>query len=49
LGIIANHVIIGPGILFTGILILFVIGIITIGSQAIRAAFTNPVISLRDE
>ena len=46
---IANHIIISPGILLTSIVVLLTIGIITIGSQAIRAALTNPSVSLRDE
>ena len=46
---IANRVTIGPGIMGSGILILLSIGMITIGSQAIRAAFANPVNSLKDE
>lgn len=46
---IANRITIGPGIMGSGILILLSIGMITIGSQAIRAAFANPVNSLKDE
>jgi putative ABC transport system permease protein len=46
---IANHITIGPGILFSGIGIILIIGIITIGSQALKVALTNPAISLRDE
>lgn len=46
---IANRIILGPGIIGSGIGIILLIGIITIGSQSIRAAFTNPVDSLRDE
>ena len=46
---IANRITIGPGILTTGILILLGLGAITIGSQSVRAAFTNPADSLRDE
>ena len=46
---IANRITIGPGILTTGILILLGLGVITIGSQSIRAAFANPADSLKDE
>ena len=46
---IANRITVGPGILTTGILILLGLGVITIGSQSVRAAFTNPADSLRDE
>jgi putative ABC transport system permease protein len=46
---IANHITVGPGILLSGIGIILILGIITIGSQALRAAFTNPAVSLRDE
>ena len=46
---LANHITIGPGILLSGIGIILIIGIITIGSQALRVALTNPAISLRDE
>lgn len=46
---IANRITVGPGILSTGILILLGLGVITIGSQSVRAAFANPADSLRDE
>ena len=46
---IANRITIGPGILATSILILLTMGVVTIGSQSIRAAFANPVNSLKDE
>ena len=46
---IANRITLGPGIISSGISIILFIGIITIGSQSIRAAFTNPVDSLKDE
>jgi putative ABC transport system permease protein len=46
---IATRITIGPGIILTGVLILLGLGVITIGSQSMRAAFTNPVDSLKDE
>jgi putative ABC transport system permease protein len=46
---IANRITIGPGILASSILILLTMGLITIGSQSMRAAFTNPANSLKDE
>lgn len=46
---IANRITVGPGILSTGILILLGLGVVTIGSQSVRAAFANPADSLRDE
>jgi putative ABC transport system permease protein len=46
---IANRITIGPGILTSSILILLSMGVITIGSQSVRAAFANPANSLKDE
>ncbi|WPP52702.1 ABC transporter permease [Catalinimonas niigatensis] len=45
----ANRVEFGFGIIFTGSLILLVLGGITIGSQTFRAARQNPVDTLRSE
>jgi putative ABC transport system permease protein len=39
----------GPVIFLGGFLIIFIIGIITIGSQTLRASLTNPAMILRDE
>ena len=49
LQMIANHITFGLDIILYGILILLALGLITAGSQAIRAAFANPLHSLRDE
>lgn len=46
---IANRITIGPGIIVSSILILLTMGMITIGSQSVRAAFANPANSLKDE
>ncbi|MFC2124607.1 ABC transporter permease [Bacteroidota bacterium] len=46
---IATRITIGPGILTAGITILLGLGILTIGSQSVRAAFANPAASLKDE
>ncbi len=46
---IANRITLGPGILTTGIAILLGIGALTIGSQTVKAALTNPATSLKDE
>jgi putative ABC transport system permease protein len=40
---------IGPGTITIGISILFALGAVTIGSQTLRAAFTNPVKNLKNE
>jgi putative ABC transport system permease protein len=45
----AYRVQLGPSIFLAGILIIFVIGLLTIGSQTIRAALANPANTLRDE
>jgi putative ABC transport system permease protein len=39
----------GPGIILTGIISVFIIGLLTIGSQTLKAALTNPATILRDE
>ncbi len=39
----------GIGLLLPGILLLFGVGLLTIGSQSARAALANPVKSLRSE
>ena len=46
---IAYHTQIGPGVIATGALVLLLLGGLTIGSQTIRAAFTNPVDNLKNE
>lgn len=46
---IAYHTEIGVTLALTGILILLLLGAITIGSQTLRAAFTNPVDNLKGE
>ena len=46
---IPTRISIGTGILSTGIFILLGLGLLTIGSQSIRAAIINPVNSLRSE
>jgi putative ABC transport system permease protein len=46
---IAYHIEISAGIIISGILILIGFGAITIGSQTVRAAFTNPVDNLKNE
>jgi len=46
---IANRISLGPGLLTTGIAILLAIGILTVGSQTIKAALANPASSLKDE
>jgi putative ABC transport system permease protein len=43
------HTEIGIGTIMLGILILLVLGGVTIGSQTLRAAFTNPVDNLKNE
>lgn len=49
LQMIAYRIDLGIEILGTGILILLGLGVLTVGSQAIRAAFSNPILALRDE
>ena len=39
----------GPSIYLTGIFIVFIIGLLTIGSQTLKTALTNPSTTLRDE
>jgi putative ABC transport system permease protein len=39
----------GIGVMLIGVSILFILGGITIGSQTLRAAFTNPVDNLKNE
>ena len=46
---IANRINYGFGIIFTGSMIMLVLGIITIGSQTLRASRSNPVDTLRME
>jgi putative ABC transport system permease protein len=49
LQLIAYRTTFSPGVIITGIAILIVLGIITIGSQTLRAAFANPVDNLKNE
>jgi putative ABC transport system permease protein len=46
---IPSRISIGVGILSIGIFILLGLGLLTIGSQSIRAAIINPVNTLRNE
>ena len=39
----------GPSIFLVSLLIIFLIGLITIGSQTLRASLANPAVTLRDE
>jgi putative ABC transport system permease protein len=41
------HISIGPGILLVALVIPFVIGLITVGHEALKAAFQNPIKSLK--
>jgi putative ABC transport system permease protein len=45
----AYRITLGPAIFISGILIVFLIGFFTIGSQTLKAALTNPASILRDE
>ncbi len=45
----AYRIPLGPSIFLTGLIIIFVIGLLTIGSQTLRAALASPAITLRDE
>lgn len=49
LQMIANRIDFGIEISLAGVGILLSLGLITIGSQAVRAAFSNPIFALRDE
>lgn len=49
LNMIAYRTELGVQVFSTGVLILLVMGTVTIGSQTLRAAFTNPVDNLRNE
>jgi putative ABC transport system permease protein len=49
LDLIAYRVTLGPSVIISGVSILFVLGILTIGSQTLRAAFANPVSSLKND
>ena len=44
----AYRIHLGPAIFLTGISVVFVIGFLTIGSQTLKAALTNPAAILRD-
>lgn len=45
----AHRISMGVGMLLPGVLLLFAVGALTIGSQTLRAALANPVKSLRSE
>jgi putative ABC transport system permease protein len=49
LELIAYHTELGLSTALLGITVLLILGIITIGSQTLRAAFTNPVDNLKNE
>jgi putative ABC transport system permease protein len=49
LELMAYHTTLTIGVISLGVLILFGLGAITIGSQTLRAAFTNPVDNLKSE
>jgi putative ABC transport system permease protein len=49
LELMAYHTTMNVSVIGSGVLILFVLGAITIGSQTLRAAFTNPVDNLKSE
>jgi putative ABC transport system permease protein len=49
LSLIAYRTELGIQVFSTGVLILLLMGTLTIGSQTLRAAFTNPVDNLRNE
>ncbi len=49
LNLFAHRISLGVGVLLPGILLLFAVGALTIGSQTLRAALANPVKSLRSE
>lgn len=49
LEMIAYRTTFSPQVMFSGIAVLVILGVITIGSQTLRAAFTNPVDNLKNE
>lgn len=49
LNLFAFRISLGVGLLLPGILLLFAVGALTIGSQTFRAALANPIKSLRSE
>lgn len=49
LSLIAYHTYIGPGMISISVLVLVFFGLVTIGSQTLRAAWVNPVASLKSE
>lgn len=49
LELMAYHTTMSGSVIGSGVLILFFLGAITIGSQTLRAAFTNPVDNLKSE
>ncbi len=46
---IAYRTTVGPGVIAAGIAILFGLGLVTIGSQTLKAAFANPASNLKNE
>jgi putative ABC transport system permease protein len=49
LELIAYHTTMSVGVMATGVLVLLLFGIFTIGSQTFRATFVNPVDNLKNE
>ncbi len=49
LELIAYHTTIGLSVILQGVLVLLIFGVITVGSQTIRATFVNPVDNLKNE
>jgi putative ABC transport system permease protein len=45
----AYHISVSAGMIGLAVVILFVLGVLTIGSQTLRAAFTNPVDNLKND
>lgn len=49
LNFFAYRIELGPGMMLPGILLLFLVAVLTIGTQTLRAALGNPVTALRSE
>jgi putative ABC transport system permease protein len=49
LSLIAYHTTIGPGMISLSVLVLLFFSVVTIGSQTLKAAWVNPVKSLKSE
>jgi putative ABC transport system permease protein len=45
----AYRIEVGAGVVLTGVGVLLLLGLITIGSQVVKAALTNPADTLRSE